>query len=259
MNEQNQQIIEQLTKCADIEDKIQQKQSNIRTKEQEIHNMYVEKRTFKTLKKHIIILSALFLVALITSIIFTVSAISASNAWKKANDVISYPGSAYEEWLDSWADYNEFEELEPGWQAVQEDWKERGLEVSWEYVCDVWASSNSKQDQFKSRLKDSLNEDYASKLFTNYYVSVIIAVICIPTSIALAYSLNKNYKELKKSQKELAQAEKDAIIKNSEIISKCNKELNKLNKQQSEVVAYMRDNFGIERGNFLQEKYPNLW
>lgn len=258
MNEQNQQIIEQLNKCANIADEISIKENEISILQKKIRNGNDEQSMYKTQKKHTIVLTVLLLVTLIPSIIFAISAMSASKAWKNANDIISYPGEAYEAWMDSWANYNEFEELEPGWQAVQEDWKSRGLDISWEYVCDVWAKSNSRQDHFESRLKDSINADHASKIFTTYYVSVVVAAICIIASIVLGYFLRKKYKEFKYAQRMLSQAEKDSSSESIHLLHKNKNKLNQLQKQLTEVVDYMYTNFGIKRGDFHAKEISEL-
>lgn len=257
MDEQNELIIEQLNKCADLKDSISRHESQIQAAKNAISQGWDVKCSFKKLRNLTRILAILLLIALIPSIIFAVLANSAKNAWQNANDIASYPGEVYEDWLDSWANYTEFEELEPGWQAVQDDWKEKGLDVSWEYICGVWANSNSRQDQFKVKLKDAITSDLASKSFTKFYVFVVISAIFMLASAALIYLLRKKYKELKKVQAKLLQAEKDSSLENRQKLEKHKKELKKLEKKLSAAIDYMKDEFGAS-GNFYPREIAKI-
>lgn len=73
-------------------------------------------------------LTAIIAVALL---IGTVRGYSLRNA---VEDIRSNHGTAYDTWINSFGNFESFDQLEAGWKAVEEDWGERGVDADWNFV-----------------------------------------------------------------------------------------------------------------------------
>lgn len=131
-------------------------------------------------------------------------------------------GEAYAEWQQV-LNYVEFEDSKEYWDKVQKDWEAQGLQVSWEYVCQVHEEAIKEGVPFHTHFRESFSQDFCSKDDSAF---IILAMMSI-AFVVLAFKTAQNYKEIdyientdiKKATQQIAttRPEQDSITETDEI------------------------------------------
>ena len=128
------------------------------------------------------------------------------------SDLKKNPGEGYEQWVSGWSDVESFEDLSETWYLVQEDWRLKGVEVTWEDVLETKKKhfkyvTTIHSDSLLERLCNDQREKYdSSNGFVFGVVLDIVALICLIVFIvALKYRIEslREYKAEKQANAEI--------------------------------------------------------
>jgi len=166
--------------------------------------------------------AVIFAIAVVTTVIFLIFAISTISKSSSAKDIAANPGYEYENWVSKWEEVNSFDDLEASWDNVEKNWASRGIDVDWNFVKDF------KEQEYRSGIiyADNFSSKFLKKVESEYYsdgmdfVYIFLSIITVALGIIFG---KKSYDELlmykyskEKYDKEFMEAEKNKSYNNTE-------------------------------------------
>ncbi len=241
---ENRDVIQQLKKCADLQQKMSEVDCNLLCKPQLLdkelffeiecgarpskkemprdenleRKVLEQKKTNKKLRWASIICACL-VVAFLIPVIVGFSRISTIN--KLSED----PGESYEHWVQTWRKYSSSnttskvislyltdgwpKELSDMWEDVEKEWAERGVKgIDWQYVLDNTSphhiTKHIASDSFHNMLFDNIREDYNMSVGFLTFL-LMIEIIAVIVGSVLVFKYIKQIKELKETNEKYDQ------------------------------------------------------